>query len=54
VPDALAPAEGLEFWSSSLPPLQAAALIAMVLAATNAMTGRTILLIVFLSATAGE
>jgi hypothetical protein len=51
VPEALAPADGLEFWLSSLPPLHAAAAI-IVLAAINAMAGRMILLIVFLSATA--
>jgi hypothetical protein len=52
VPEALAPADGLEFWFSSLPPLQAAAAITIVLAAINAIAGRMILLIVFLSATA--
>jgi hypothetical protein len=52
VPEALALVEGLEFWFSSLPPLQAAAVITMVLAASNAIAGRMILLIVFLPATA--
>jgi len=53
VPDALAPADGLvEFSFWSLPPLQAATAIAMLVAAINAMAGRMILIIVFLSAAA--
>jgi hypothetical protein len=52
VPDALAPADGVELWFSSLPPLQAAAAIIIVLAARSATAGRMILLIVSLSATA--